>query len=218
VKVVGMTRREAVDPAVDESRTFRSASRRNRLLVVAAGPLVNLGLGLVLLVLAAGFDPGAGQDPGAKGAVTAGWRATSMVTTGTLEGIGQLVTDLDGYLATLARPSDADEAPTRFLSPVGVAQISDEVAGHGPWTVVRLVGIVSLGLGVMNLLPFPPLDGGHAAVVGVEWAASKVLRRPALRLDVASPGIAALTAMTLVFVLLLGASAVVFDIASPVSL
>ncbi len=217
VKVVGMTAREVVDPDL-EAGTFRAASRPRRLAVVAAGPIVNLVLGLVLLVLAAGFDPMPGQDEGAAGAVEAGWDATSMITTGTLDGLGQLVTDLDGYVGTLRHPEQADEAPTRFLSPIGVAQISEDVVDLGPWTIVRLIGIVSIGLGVMNLLPLPPLDGGHAAVVGVEWAASKVTRRPALRLDVASPGISALTALTLVFVIGLGASALLFDLASPVTL
>jgi membrane-associated protease RseP (regulator of RpoE activity) len=218
VKVVGMTRREQVDPEL-EPRTFRAATRSRRLAVVAAGPVVNLAFGLLLLVVAAGADPFSGQSSGPFGALRAGWEATSSVTTGTLDGMGRLVTDLDGYVATVSDPGErADEAPTRFLSPIGVAQISDDVAGMGPWSVVRLIGIVSIGLGIMNLLPFPPLDGGHAAVVGLEWLASTVTRRPDLRLDVASPGIAMLTAATLVFVLGLGASAVVLDIASPLSL
>jgi membrane-associated protease RseP (regulator of RpoE activity) len=218
VKVTGMTRREEVDPA-HEAETFRAASRPRRLAVVAAGPVANLALGLLLLVLAAAFDPFPDQAGGAASAVRTGWDSAATVTTGTLDGMGRLVTDLDGYVATMRDPGDrADEAPTRFLSPIGVAQISDDVVDLGGWNVVRLVGIVSIGLGVMNLLPLPPLDGGHAAVVGVEWVASKLTRRPQLRLDVASPGIAMLTAATLVFVLGLGASAVVLDVASPISL
>lgn len=218
VKIVGMTGRERVDPSL-EAGTFRAATRPRRLAVVAAGPAVNLALGLVLLVLSAIGAPREGQAPGPTGAVTAGWEMTAMVTTGTVDGLGRLVTDLDGYARTLGAPAErADEAPTRFLSPVGVAQISDDVADMGPWTIVRLIGIVSIGLGVMNLIPLPPLDGGHAAVVAIEWLGSKITRRPSLRLDVASPGIAAVTAVTLVFVLGLGASAVVLDVASPIAL
>ena len=218
VKVVGMTGREKVDPEL-EARTFRAASRRNRLAVVAAGPLVNLVFGLVLLTVAAVADPFPGQAGGPLGALGTAWEGASLVTTGTVEGVGDLVTDLDGYVSTLGDPAQrADEAPARFLSPVGVAQISDEVAADGLWTIVRLIAIVSIGLGVMNLLPLPPLDGGHALLVGVEWLASLVTRRPALRLDAASPGIAAITIATLTFVLGLGASAVILDLASPVSL
>lgn len=216
VKVVGMTARERV-AGVAESRTFRAASRGRRLAVVAAGPLVNLVFGLVLLVLAALADPATTTRGDAVAAARSGWDATALVTTGTIDGVGRLVTDLDGYASTLADPAArADDAPTRFLSPVGVAQISDDVADRGVWNVVRLVGIVSIGLGIMNLLPLPPLDGGHAAILGVEWLAALVTRRPGLRLDAATPGIAAVTVATLAFVLGLGASSIVLDIASPV--
>lgn len=213
VKVVGMTHKERVAPE-HAGATFREASRARRLAVVAAGPGVNLAFGLVLLVVAF-----AGEGARPVAAVEGGWKTTSAVTIGTLQGVGALVGDLGGYTSALRDPAQrADEAPTRFLSPVGVAQISDDVAAMGPWTVVRLVSIVSIGLGVMNLLPLPPLDGGHAAVVGVEWIGARLTRRPDLRLDVATPGIAALTALTLVFVLGLGASSVILDIASPVTL
>ena len=218
VKVVGMTGREKVDPSV-EAQTFRAGTRGRRLAVVAAGPAVNLAFGLALLIGAAAADPFPGQAGGPVGAVTTAWDAASLVTTGTVSGVGDLVGDLDGYVTTLGDPAErAEELPTRFLSPVGVAQISGEVADSGLWTVVRLIAIVSIGLGVMNLLPLPPLDGGHAAVVAIEWLASIVTRRPALRLDAASPGIAAITIATLVFVLGLGASSIVLDLASPVSL
>jgi len=218
VKVVGMTARERVE-GVDERRTFRAASRSRRLAVVAAGPVVNLAFGLVLLVVAAIADPATGTRGDVAASARAGWDATALVTTGTVEGVGRLVTDLDGYVATLGDPAaKAEEAPTRFLSPVGVAQISDDVADRGPWTVLRLIGIVSIGLGVMNLLPLPPLDGGHAAIVAAEALGALVLRRPGLRLDAATPGIAVLTLATLTFVLGLGASAIVLDVASPVAL
>jgi membrane-associated protease RseP (regulator of RpoE activity) len=218
VKVVGMTGREKVDPEL-EARTFRAASRSRRLAVVAAGPVVNLVFGLLLLIGAAAADPMPGQAAGPVGALGVAWDAATLVTTGTVDGVGALVTDIDGYVATFGDPADrADEVDARFLSPVGVAQISDDVAASGIWTVIRLIAIVSIGLGVMNLLPLPPLDGGHAAIVVIEWFASLAMRRPTLRLDAASPGIAAITVATLVFVLGLGASAIILDLASPVSL
>jgi membrane-associated protease RseP (regulator of RpoE activity) len=218
VKLVGMTGRERVDPLL-EAGTFRAASRRRRLVVVAAGPLVNLLLGVVLFVAASAADPLPGQSGGPFGALGQAWRSTSLVATTTVTGVGDIVADLDGYAVTLGDPAArADEAPARFLSPVGLAQITDEVIDLGPWTVVRLVAIVSIGLGVMNLLPLPPLDGGHAALVVVEWVGSVVLRRPALRLDAASPGIVAVTVATLVLVLGLGLSALILDVSSPVTL
>ena len=115
-------------------------------------------------------------------------------------------------------PAEADEAPSRFLSPIGVAQVSTDLAAQGPEALIRLLAIASIGLGVMNALPFPPLDGGHAAVLGVESITARVRRRPTLRLDTSNRIVAAVTAVTFTLVLTLGASALLMDVVSPVSL
>ena len=213
VKVVGMTAREAVDPAL-EARTYRAASRARRLAVVAAGPLVNVAFGFVLLVGASLVEGPASL----AGALTDAWAWTSTVATGTLDGLGAVAGDLDGYGAAVLDPAQASEAPSRFLSPVGVAQVSTDLAALGPGPLIRLIAVASIGLGVMNALPLPPLDGGHAALVGLEKVVATVRRRPAFRLDTTNRAVAAVTAVTFVLVIAFGASAVVFDIASPLSL
>ena len=146
------------------------------------------------------------------------WNRTWLVTTTTVSGLGAVVTDLGGYGEAIVQPTTADEAPSRFLSPIGVAQLSTDLAAEGPGPLIRLMAIASIGLGVMNALPLPPLDGGHAAVVGVESVVSRVRRRPDLRLDTSNRVVAAVTAVTFVLVITLGASAILFDLASPVSL
>ena len=37
-----------------------------------------------------------------------------------------------------------------------------------------LLGAINLFLALFNLIPLPPFDGGHAAVVVYEWVASKI--------------------------------------------
>lgn len=44
--------------------------------------------------------------------------------------------------------------------PVGIAQIVGQAAEQGSTEVFRLMGLLSLNLGVFNLLPIPVLDGG----------------------------------------------------------
>lgn len=213
VKVVGMTGREVVDPAL-ESRTFRAASRRRRLAVVAAGPLVNIAFGFVLLLGAAVVE---GQTS-FWAMVTDAWRWTAEVAGGTLQGLGAVAGDVDGYGAAVLNPTQADDAPTRFLSPVGVAQVATDLASIGPGVLIRLMAVASIGLGVMNALPLPPLDGGHALLVGLEKVLATVRRQPALRLDTTNRAVAAVTAVTFALVIVFGASAVAFDVASPLSL
>ena len=45
--------------------------------------------------------------------------------------------------------------------PIKIAQISGEAAKHGIQSILILTVILSLNLGLMNLLPIPGLDGGH---------------------------------------------------------
>jgi regulator of sigma E protease len=52
--------------------------------------------------------------------------------------------------------------------PVGIAQISGEAARSGVQTLIMFMGIISLQLGIFNLLPIPILDGGHLTVIAVE--------------------------------------------------
>jgi regulator of sigma E protease len=51
--------------------------------------------------------------------------------------------------------------------PVTTAQVASASA-TGPNTALLFAGLLSISLGVMNLLPFPPLDGGQMVVAFVE--------------------------------------------------
>jgi membrane-associated protease RseP (regulator of RpoE activity) len=212
VKVRGMSGREVV-AAHEETSTFRAASRGRRLATVLAGPLVNIVFGFMLL-----FGAGAAHgDISPVSAVSDAFHLTTDVATSTVGGLGAVVTDLGGYGDAVVHPATkADEAPSRFLSPIGVAQVSTDLAADGPDALIRLLAIASIGLGVMNLLPLPPLDGGHALVLGIETIVSKIRRRPSLRLDATNRIVAAVSAVTFLLVIGLGASALLFDIASPV--
>jgi regulator of sigma E protease len=52
--------------------------------------------------------------------------------------------------------------------PVGIAQISGEAARSGVQALIMLLGIISLQLGIFNLLPIPILDGGHLTIIAFE--------------------------------------------------
>jgi regulator of sigma E protease len=56
----------------------------------------------------------------------------------------------------------SSQARDQVSSIVGVgAAFNDQVAGQGFITVLRFVGVISLALGIFNLIPILPLDGGH---------------------------------------------------------
>ena len=58
--------------------------------------------------------------------------------------------------------------------PLTIANISGEAASQGASSVVFLIAILSINLGVLNLLPIPILDGGHLLFFLIEG----VLRKP----------------------------------------
>ncbi|MBO6716612.1 MAG: RIP metalloprotease RseP [Rhizobiaceae bacterium] len=58
--------------------------------------------------------------------------------------------------------------------PVKIAEMSGQAAALGFEWLVQLVALLSVGIGFLNLLPIPPLDGGHLVFYGIE----AVIRRP----------------------------------------
>ena len=58
--------------------------------------------------------------------------------------------------------------------PVRIADMAGRAANLGFEWLVQLVAMLSVGIGILNLLPIPPLDGGHLML----YAAEGVLRRP----------------------------------------
>jgi regulator of sigma E protease len=48
-----------------------------------------------------------------------------------------------------------------LVGPVGIAQIAGEVVQTGWFQFVSVMALMSISVGIMNLLPIPLLDGGH---------------------------------------------------------
>ena len=65
-------------------------------------------------------------------------------------------------------------SPKELGGPLKIAQMAGQQASLGAFEFVALVGMLSINLGFINLLPVPMLDGGHLAFYTVE----AVRRRP----------------------------------------
>lgn len=59
--------------------------------------------------------------------------------------------------------------------PVGIADVISQQAQTGVWNVMMIAGLLSLNLGLMNLLPIPALDGGRLLFMIVELFRGKAL-------------------------------------------
>ena len=54
------------------------------------------------------------------------------------------------------------------VGPVGIFGVAEESGRIGVIYLVQLLGIISLNLAVVNLIPFPALDGGRFLMVIIE--------------------------------------------------
>ncbi|MBE6627604.1 MAG: RIP metalloprotease RseP [Ruminococcaceae bacterium] len=61
--------------------------------------------------------------------------------------------------------------------PIGITKTVATVAKTGFLNVLYLVVIISINLGIMNLLPFPGLDGGHLMIYAVEVVRRKPMKK-----------------------------------------
>jgi regulator of sigma E protease len=90
--------------------------------------------------------------PGA--ALKAGFVECRRMTYQTFRVIGQLLT--------------GKQSLKQMSGPVGIARISGDAARSGFQALVMFMGIISLQLGIFNLLPIPILDGGHLTIIAFE--------------------------------------------------
>jgi regulator of sigma E protease len=56
----------------------------------------------------------------------------------------------------------------QLSGPVGITKLTGEAAHAGPVSLIELTALLSINLAIMNMLPFPALDGGRLAIVVLE--------------------------------------------------
>jgi regulator of sigma E protease len=56
---------------------------------------------------------------------------------------------------------------------VGIAAMAGQAASKGILNLFYFTGVLSMSLGIMNLLPFPALDGGHLVMLLIESVRKK---------------------------------------------
>jgi regulator of sigma E protease len=61
----------------------------------------------------------------------------------------------------------------QLQGPVGISRAAGQAARKGPLAIISLMVLISVNLGILNLLPIPILDGGHILLLGIEG----ILRR-----------------------------------------
>ncbi len=87
--------------------------------------------------------------------------------TAVLAGARYIVTMPQLIIASV--PLMRDDPSLAFVGPIGAGQLTVEaVATFGLTNLIFIAGLISIGIGLFNLIPVPPLDGGGILVALVE--------------------------------------------------
>lgn len=113
------------------------------------GGTLRLGIGNTVVIRKVGFFR----------AVKEATVATGQLTMTTFDVLKRLVT--------------AQLSPRTIMGPLGIAQASGDAAREGAGQWFFLMAAISLQVGILNLFPLAPLDGGHLAIL----AGESVVRR-----------------------------------------
>lgn len=135
--------------------------RQGQLLTITAGPRLDPASGNYVL----GFHPAfISHKLNPVEAAPLSIQRTGESIVGTFTGLYQLATDksLGGFFG-----------PRGLEGPVGIVKTTAKAAQGGGLTLVGIVAFLSLSLGLLNILPFPALDGGRAAFLVLELIRGK---------------------------------------------
>ena len=136
---------------VEDERAYNKKSIPQKICILLAGGMVNIIFGLIVCAIIAVSILGL-----YKGLQFTGWFLVE-----TFKGIGQLFT-----------------GQVKAEQLVGVVGISDMVVEtQGLQDFFYMLAVISVSLGVTNLLPFPPLDGGKIFLLIIEAIRGKPLRQ-----------------------------------------
>jgi membrane-associated protease RseP (regulator of RpoE activity) len=111
------------------------------------------------------------------------------------------------------KSSNVDQSQ-RFVSPVGFGQLANDAVRSGWVNAIGLLIAINIFIGLFNLLPLLPFDGGHIAIATYEKLAS-MFRGRKVQVDVAK-----LMPITVAVVAVLGfifISSIFLDITRPVA-
>lgn len=86
----------------------------------------------------------------------------------------EIFVSFGGLIADLFRGRSVGE---QFAGPVGIASITGQAARLGFVYLLQFTALLSLNLAVINILPFPALDGGRILFLLVEKVKGKPVRR-----------------------------------------
>ena len=139
----GYVRMLGEEEAVDDERAFNNASVWKRLLIVLAGPIINILFGLVLF-----------------------WILASIYNKNLYHGLIVTKNYIVLLFQSIASLFTGGAKDAGLVGPVGISSIIVQTSGL--FDFFYLMAVISISLGITNLLPIPGLDGGKILLLIIE--------------------------------------------------
>jgi len=114
---------------------------------------------------------------GLMGAIEHSGTAFGSTVAYSVTAIGRVIADFGTYLKDIESPQAAATNP-RFVSPVGVVVLAHEATQVGWSEVLYLLILINIFIGIFNMAPLLPMDGGHVVIALYEKVRSTWARRP----------------------------------------
>jgi len=94
------------------------------------------------------------------------WQAVKLSFSRNWEWATQIVQTLAGLVTR-------ETSVKQLMGPVAIADLSGAAAEAGWISLFSLMAMISLNLGLLNLMPIPVLDGGHIFILALEGLARR---------------------------------------------
>ncbi|MCI8310044.1 MAG: hypothetical protein HFJ45_07780 [Clostridia bacterium] len=138
--------------AVEDDRAFNKAPVWKRLLIVLAGAVVNIVFGLIVF-----------------------WILASIYNKNLHDGLVVTKRYIMSIFESFSMLFKSSQDKIAVMGPVGISEMI--VKTNGLFDFVYLLSVISVSLGITNLLPIPALDGGKILILLIELIRRKPIKQ-----------------------------------------
>ena len=155
---------EGEEERSEESGSFSKASIPKRIAIVAAGATVNIIFGIIVyFILMSCIGMYVGTEDTIINHIKFAGEETGQLFISLFDSIKQLFTGNVGIKIGV----------DQMMGPVGISEVVAKT--NGIQEFIYLLSVISISLGVTNLLPIPALDGGKILILIIEAIRRKPL-------------------------------------------